>query len=366
MTVQGYSSSDVTVDGGGAPYTIRITANDVKVRQLRVRGGSTAGVYWDGVDRGYLEKCTVYNNNIGILLEALVNQTIRCNLVRDNTSDGIQVKNSELKDVQLNTIHSNGGAGLALRDGTWKIVVAYNESRSNQYGIYIDAISNTNDIYLNDFYNNDTDGYSAGSGNNWELPGGLVSCYGQVLGNYWGDYSGSDGDSNGVGDTPHSLGTEQDSYPLMDTTDNYPSSCQGEPPECTAEASPPDPPGGWPTGGSSGGGCFIATAAYGSYMDSHVETLRSFRDGRMESNAVGSAFVSAYYRLSPPVADFIDDHPVLKPAVRAGLLPATGISTAAVDLSLFQKAAIALSTLFASSLLVVMLRRRPGASGGRA
>jgi hypothetical protein len=37
------------------------------------------------------------------------------------------------------------------------------------------------------------------------------------------------------------------------------------------------------------------------------------------------AFVSAYYRPSLPIAGFIDDHPALKPVVRAALLPAAGV-----------------------------------------
>jgi hypothetical protein len=111
-------------------------------------------------------------------------------------------------------------------------------------------------------------------------------------------------------------------------------------------------------------GCFIATAAYGSYADDHVDTLRDFRDSRMETNSVGSALVSAYYKVSPPVARFIDDHPSLKPAVRAGLLPAVGLSTTAVGTTFTEKAAIAGSTLLISGLMAVWLRRRVLARAG--
>jgi hypothetical protein len=108
------------------------------------------------------------------------------------------------------------------------------------------------------------------------------------------------------------------------------------------------------------GGCFIATAAYGSYLDSHVETLREFRDQYLVTNPMGSALVSTYYKLSPPVAEFIDEHPALKPIVRAGLLPAVGMSTVAVSTTSTQKIAIVGSLALVSVALAVWLSRRRG------
>jgi len=108
-----------------------------------------------------------------------------------------------------------------------------------------------------------------------------------------------------------------------------------------------------------GGACFIATAAYGSYLDSHVETLRDFRDDYLLTNPVGQALVSTYYKLSPPVAEFIDEHPALKPIVRVGLLPAVAISEVAIGTTMAQKTAI-LGSLALSVALAVWLRRRRG------
>ena len=112
-------------------------------------------------------------------------------------------------------------------------------------------------------------------------------------------------------------------------------------------------------GGGGGGGCFIATAAYGSYLDSHVDTLRSFRDQYLETNPIGSAFVSLYYKVSPPMADFIDEHPTLKPVVRAELMPAVAMSSVALNTTLAEKAVILVAmALFAAVLIKMWLMRR--------
>ena len=113
-------------------------------------------------------------------------------------------------------------------------------------------------------------------------------------------------------------------------------------------------------GNGEGAGCFIATAAYGSYLDSHVEALRNFRDSYMVTNPVGSALASAYYKLSPPVAEFIENHPTLKPIVRVGLLPAVAMSTVAVNTTSAEKVAMVGSLALVSVALAVWLSRRRG------
>jgi len=82
-------------------------------------------------------------------------------------------------------------------------------------------------------------------------------------------------------------------------------------------------------GDSNGGGnCFIATAAYGSQVEPHVKILRQFRDTYLLPSTLGHAFVDAYYRYSPPVADFIARHENLRAVVRLGLLPLVYMSYA--------------------------------------
>ena len=81
----------------------------------------------------------------------------------------------------------------------------------------------------------------------------------------------------------------------------------------------------WSEAVSTGGdgeslfGCFIATAAFGSPLADEVEILQSFRDRFLIQNVLGRKFVNCYYRLSPPVADFIKAKPLVKFIIRLHL-----------------------------------------------
>ena len=80
------------------------------------------------------------------------------------------------------------------------------------------------------------------------------------------------------------------------------------------------------SGGGCCGGCFIATAAYGSYAAPCVMILREMRDRFLLTNSIGKNLVSLYYKYSPPLADFISNHDNIKIVVRLSLLPLVGIS----------------------------------------
>jgi len=62
--------------------------------------------------------------------------------------------------------------------------------------------------------------------------------------------------------------------------------------------------------------CFIATAAYGTPTAEQIDVLREFRDVVLLESAAGSQFVALYYRLSPPIADFIARSDLLRILVR--------------------------------------------------
>ena len=74
-----------------------------------------------------------------------------------------------------------------------------------------------------------------------------------------------------------------------------------------------------------GGGCLIATAAFGSEMAPQVQFLREIRDNTVMSTQSGTAFMTGfnqfYYSFSPYVADYERENPVFKEAVKVTLTP---------------------------------------------
>jgi len=74
-----------------------------------------------------------------------------------------------------------------------------------------------------------------------------------------------------------------------------------------------------------GGGCLIATAAFGSEMAPQVQLLREIRDNTVLQTESGSAFMTGfnqfYYSFSPAVADYERENPAFKEAVKITLTP---------------------------------------------
>ena len=75
----------------------------------------------------------------------------------------------------------------------------------------------------------------------------------------------------------------------------------------------------------NGGGCLIATAAYGSELAPQVQLLREIRDIKVMSATSGATFMSGfnqlYYLISPYVADYQRENPVFKELVRMAITP---------------------------------------------
>ena len=76
---------------------------------------------------------------------------------------------------------------------------------------------------------------------------------------------------------------------------------------------------------SNGGGCLIATAAFGSEMAPQVQLLREIRDNTVLQTKSGTSFMNGfnqfYYSFSPVIADYERENQVFKEAIKISLTP---------------------------------------------
>ena len=76
---------------------------------------------------------------------------------------------------------------------------------------------------------------------------------------------------------------------------------------------------------AQGGGCLIATAAFGSEMAPQVQFLREIRDNTVLQTESGTSFMTGfnqfYYSFSPAIADYERENPAFKEVVKLALTP---------------------------------------------
>lgn len=130
------------------------------------------------------------------------------------------------------------------------------------------------------------------------------------------------------------------------------------PGQTVAAATPSTDTGSSGEGGGGGGGCFIATAAFGSPIEKHVQILKDFRDQYLLKSKPGTAFVHAYYKYSPPIADVIAENFILRALVRVALMPLILFSYILINFSGIEISLIFLIGLSLSSLIFIKVRYR--------
>jgi parallel beta-helix repeat protein len=145
------------------------------------------------------------DNGDGIQLDHCNDLTVKNNQINNNKMYGINLIHSGDINIQSNEIQNNQ-KGIYISPSSNNNVIYDNIiTGNNKEGVLIIQSSN-NILYRNDFINNGPNAQDS-STNNW---------YYGLQGNYWDDYTGTDSDSDGIGDTPYDIpdGSNQDIYPL--------------------------------------------------------------------------------------------------------------------------------------------------------
>jgi parallel beta-helix repeat protein len=153
--------------------------------------------YWENVNGGKIPEGAGQ-----VILWNCSNVTVE-NQYLNNACVGIQIALSSNITVKNNTCSSN-----------------------SRFGIRLIRSSNNNSIYFNNFINNTDNVYYYESANLWHSDEKIAYTYNETrytnyLGNYWDDYTGTDADGDGLGDTPYPINSDKDNYPLIEKCEHY-------------------------------------------------------------------------------------------------------------------------------------------------
>jgi parallel beta-helix repeat protein len=207
IDLKGEIRDNTIVDGSNSGNVFKITADNVSITDFTIQHGGI-GVYILYSSNHSICNNVIKDNWEGIGLLQSSGSIISTNIIFSNFFEGINPIQSSLITISRNTIVGNL-QGIFL-SGSEDNTIYGNNIKSNTRGIEVRSSSNNNHIYHNNFINNEEDNAFDECSNTWDdgYPSG---------GNYWDDYTGSDGDGDGIGDTPYSIdgGSNKDYYPFM-------------------------------------------------------------------------------------------------------------------------------------------------------
>ena len=187
-----------------------------------------ASLCFVGIELAYTNNSQITNNKLsnnyfGFYLY-FSNENVLTNNNASNNDDGIVLWYSN-NNILIGNKASNNDFGIDLYYSSNNTLTRNNVS-NNDFGI--GPFFSNSTIYLNNFINNSQNVYSYDSTNIWNSTDEITYTYNgsefeNYLGNYWDDYTfaGNDTNNNGIGDTPYSINSDNDSYPLMGPWENY-------------------------------------------------------------------------------------------------------------------------------------------------
>jgi nitrous oxidase accessory protein NosD len=198
---------------GDQPFALG-SSSSVEISDNQIHGGVEAGVVLSGCSDLTFSGNQVLldqnpDNGAALKIDLCNGSTISRNTIGGIyhlAFDSISISHSSGFTISRNEIF-NSTTAVTISDSSDMLIVQ-NDILSNSQGVVLNRTMNIQ-VFHNNFLHNSAQAIDhQGTGNTWDngYPSG---------GNYWTDYTGTDPDRDGIGDTPYVFSDNQDRFPLM-------------------------------------------------------------------------------------------------------------------------------------------------------